>query len=138
MGVLLANGKVEIEAQKAAAGLAISMAGMLAEGFFTWTMEWQKHNSMYLTLMFVMFFLFELLLGLECNSVPLVRDLSMCIYVIHPIGIILVRGLAGALKMTELLVKQSLVHYLLVCVVTLAISFGAALAMKLIKDNIQR
>ena len=138
MGVLLANGKVEIEAQKAAPGLAISMAGMLAEGFFTWTMEWQKHNSMYLTLMFVMFFLFELLLGLECNSVPLVRDLSMCIYVIHPIGIILVRGLAGALKMTELLVKQSLVHYLLVCVVTLAISFGAALAMKLIKDNIQR
>lgn len=138
LGVLLANGKAELETQKAAVGFALSMTAMLAEGLLTWTMEWQKHNSMYLMLIPVMVFLFELLLGLEGNSAPMVRDLSMCIYIIHPISIILVRGMAGALKMTDLLVKQSLVHYLSVCLVTLIISFGIAEGMKFVKNKMQR
>ncbi|TGY97934.1 hypothetical protein E5329_02105 [Petralouisia muris] len=135
MGVLLANGKVEMETQKAAVGLAVSMAGMLAEGYLTFAMEWQKHNSMYLMLIPVMFFLFELLLGLEGVSAEIVRDLSMCVYIIHPISIILVRGMAGAVKMTDLMVKQSLVHYLLVCLVTLVLSFCTAEGMRFVKNR---
>ncbi len=138
LGVLLANGKAELEVRKAAVGLSISMAGMLAEGMLTWALEWQKHNSMYLMLIPVMFFLFELLLGLEGSSASIVRDLSMCIYIIHPVSIILVRGLAGAVKMTDLLVEQSLAHYLLVCLVTLILSFGAAEGMKFVKNKMQR
>ena len=126
MGVLIANGRLTMPARKAAIGLLISMAGMLAEGMLTFTMEWQKHNSMYLMLVPAMFFLFELLLSVELKPFGMARDLSMWVYIIHPICIILVRGAAGALKMEGLIVKQSLVHYLLVCLVSLALAFGAA------------
>lgn len=135
MGVLIANGRLEMVTKKAATGLVIAMAGMLGEGLFTFTMEWQRHNSMYLLLIPVMFFLFELLLSMEGTSFGLVRDLSMCIYIIHPISIILVRGAAGAVKMTDLFVKQSLLHYLAVCAVSLVLSFAAAKAMEFIKSR---
>lgn len=135
MGVLIANGKLEMDTRKAAVGLVIAMVGMLGEGLLTFTLEWQKHNSMYLLLIPVMFFLFELLLSMEGNSFGVVRDLSMCVYIIHPISIILVRGAAGAVKMTDLFVKQSLVHYLVVCVVSFVLSYAVAKAMEFIKNR---
>ncbi|EOS22736.1 hypothetical protein C806_03348 [Lachnospiraceae bacterium 3-1] len=135
MGVVIANGKLEMVTRKAALGLLISMAGMLGEGFLTFTMEWQKHNSMYLLLIPVMFFLFELLLSMDVTSFALARDLSMCVYIIHPISIILVRGAADAVKMTDLFVKQSLVHYLTVCAVSLVLSFVTAKMMEFMKNR---
>ncbi|MCI8484626.1 MAG: acyltransferase family protein [Lachnospiraceae bacterium] len=135
MGVLIANGKIKVPAEKASIGLAASLAGMMAEGLLTYYMNWQKHNSMYLFLLPVMFFLFELLLTAEGNSFKLVRDLSMCVYIIHPICIILVRGGAGALKMTDLLVEQSFIHYLAVCGVSLVLSFGIAEGMAFAKEK---
>lgn len=138
MGVLIANGRLELATRKAAIGFLISMAGMLAEGFLTFAMEWQKHNSMYLMLIPAMFFLFELLLSVETASFGLVRDLSMCVYIIHPICIILVRGVAGAVNMEGLMVKQTLAHYLLVCISSLALSFAAAKGMELIHARCRR
>ena len=137
MGVLIANGRLELPTRKAAIGFLISMAGMLAEGMLTFGMEWQKHNSMYLMLVPAMFFLFELLLSVEADSFGLARDLSMWIYIIHPICIILVRGAAGAVKMEDLLVKQSLVHYLLVCLASVGLSFAGAKGMQLVHMGYQ-
>lgn len=122
MGVVLANGKVRLSRNHAAAGFLISMAGMLAEGFASFYFEWQKHNSMYFMLLLVMFFLFELLLSTQGTQVKMARDLSMYIYILHPFCIVAVRGLAGALKMSELLVKQSLLHYLAVVVTSALLS----------------
>ena len=122
MGVVLANGKVRISQERAAAGLAISLAGMLAEGFLSFQLEWQKHNSMYFLLVPVMFYLFELLLSRKGVEVKAVRDLSMYLYIIHPCCIVIVRGAADVLKMSKLFVQQSLVHYIAVCVVSVLLS----------------
>ncbi len=135
LGVLIANGKLELPAHHAAAGFGVSLAGMLAEGLLTWSLGWQKHNSMYLLLLPVMFFLFEWLLSMEAASSGLLRDASMFIYIIHPICIILVRGAAGVLKLEKILVTQSLVHYLAVCIVSAVISFAAAKGMQLWKNR---
>ncbi len=122
MGVLLANGRVRVSRKSAGIGLAISLAGMLAEGLMSFQFQWQKHNSMYFMLIPVMFFLFELLLSLDCNGMETARDLSMYIYILHPLCIVLVRGAAGALKMEALLVKQSLIHYLAVVLLSVLLS----------------
>lgn len=66
------------------------------------------------------------------SSLKILRNLSMCIYIIHPACIVLVRGIAKVLKLTEILVDHSLVHYLAVCAVSLGISFVAAKAMEVI------
>lgn len=124
MGVLLANGKVRISSKAAGIGFFISLAGMLAEGFMSFQLQWQKHNSMYFLLIPVMFFLFELLLSLDCHGVEIARDLSMYIYILHPLCIVLVRGAATALKMKESLVEQSLVHYLAVALLSVLLSLA--------------
>lgn len=131
MGVLLANGKVRISQKAAGVGLAVSLAGMLAEGFASYSFQWQKHNSMYFLLIPVMFFLFELLLSLECREIGIARDLSMYLYILHPLCIVVVRGAADVLKMKELLVEQSLAHYLAVVAATLLLSLGVIAVQKI-------
>lgn len=122
MGVLIANGKVRMERRQAQIGFLISLAGMLLEGLVSYLFEWQKHNSMYILLIPVMFFLFEWLLASDGMEIDIVRDLSMYIYILHPLCIVLVRGAAGALKMTKILVDQSLVHYLAVVAASVILS----------------
>ncbi len=135
MGVLIANGKIRIPSRQALTGFLVSLAGMLGEGLLSYSLGWQKHNSMYLFLLPAMFFLFQWLLSLEGESFAMARDCSMCIYIIHPLCIILVRGAAGAMKMTGIFVKQSLVHYLSVCAASIALSMLFAYGMRLIKGK---
>lgn len=138
MGVLLANGGVKISTSQALTGFAASLAGMLAEGFLSYSLEWQKHNSMYLFLLPVMFFLFELLRSNEeIIGWRMARDVSMYIYIIHPICIILVRGAAQAVKMKKIFVEQSLVHYLAVCLLSFVLSLGAAEGVKAVSGMIR-
>lgn len=119
-----------------AAAFGISVTAMLAEGFLTWYFEVQRHNSMYLFLIPVMFFLFQLLTCEERgsekriqnkrnNRIPTwnlkrLRGISMWIYIIHPMCIILVRGCAKVIKLQSILVDNSLVHYLMVCMCSAA------------------
>lgn len=135
MGVVIANGGIRISRQKAFLGFLVSLAGMLGEGLLTYKLEWQRHNSMYLLLVPAMFFLFVWLLSLGGESFGLARDCSMCIYVIHPLCIILVRGAAGAMKMTKVFVEQSFIHYLSVCAASVALSVAIAYGMQYIKEK---
>ena len=112
-------------------GLGISMALMLTEGFLTWHYELQRHNSMYLFLLPVMYFLFQLLLWSNSSQQRLIsqkkkstgkqkdyrklRDISLWIYIIHPLCIIGVRGLAKVTGI-KLLAENSVIHYLLVSI----------------------
>ena len=104
------------------AGLAASGVLMLTEGYLTYSLGLQRHNSMYLFLVPVMYFLFRLLLLVPGNAPVLVRNISMLVYVIHPAVIIALRGAAKAAGLTWLLVDNTLVQFLTVT----AASFAAA------------
>ena len=107
-----------------AMGLVTALALMTAEGMILHRLNLQRHDSMYFTLPLVMFFLFRILLtkkaGRPYRWGKRLRGLSTCIYLIHPFCIILVRGAAKAVGPESLLVGNSLVHYLAVCVVSFA------------------
>ena len=124
LGVLLANGKIKISREHAGVGFVVSMAAMLAEGFLSFHFQWQKHNSLYFLLLPVMFYLFELLLSMRGKEIACARELSMYIYILHPLCIVVVRGVAGVLKMSKLLVEQSLIHYLAVVLVSGVLSLA--------------
>lgn len=44
------------------------------------------------------------------------RDISVIIYLIHPFMIVLIRGFAKVIKLQEILVGNSVIHYLAVAV----------------------
>ncbi len=98
-----------------AAGLAAGFALMLAEALFARSQGWQRHDSMYVLLPFVMYFLFALLMRARGRvSLPL-GDFSLLVYILHPAAIIAVRGAARVLGLWGALVENSLGHYAAVC-----------------------
>ena len=106
-------------------GIAVNMAGLIlsavlmtAEGLWLRGLNLQRHDSMYIMLPFVMFFLFRIFLTVRCKPVKSLRTISTWIYLLHPLCIILVRGGAKAAHMEGLFVDNSLVHYLAVCAVS--------------------
>ena len=112
----------------------VCLALMLGEGCLTFTLKWQRHNSMYFFLIPCMYFLFQLLLCLPGKNSPFLRKITLLIYLLHPLVIILVRGFAKATHLYDYLVENSLFHYLAVCVGSFIIAF----CLTCIQDKILR
>lgn len=104
------------------AELMFGMVLMLGEGYLSCLLNVQRHNSMYLFLIPVMYVLFRLLLKVPGHAPAWTRDVSMLVYVIHPAVLIVLRGIAGAAGLTDLLVENTLIQFVSVT----ALSFAAA------------
>lgn len=111
--------------QKAAA-LALSFAAMTAEAFTLRDLGFQRHDSMYLFLVPVVYFLYQCLLSVPAASRKSLRSAATWIYLLHPAVIVVVRGVAKPLRLTGLLVENSLVHFL--AVASLSVMSGILLA----------
>lgn len=96
---------------------------MMTEGFLTWNFDLQKHNSMYLFLVPVMYFLMRGLLSIRGSAPKALRGISMWIYLLHPLCIVVVRGAAKVIKQEKLLVDNNMVFYLAVCVSSFLAAF---------------
>lgn len=103
-------------------GFAVSMLFMLAEGAVLRAFELPRHDSMYIFLLPCMYFLFQAVLQRNRYSSPLLRDVSMYIFILHPIMIIAVRGGARVAGLTDLFVGNNMVHYLAVCLLSVLFS----------------
>lgn len=99
-----------------AAGLVLSFALMLAEALNARAQGWQRHDSMYVLLPFVMYFLFALLSRVKGSVCLPLGSFSLLVYVLHPAVIIVVRGAARFLGLWDILVENSLGHYVAVCI----------------------
>lgn len=100
--------------------LTLSFCAMTAEAFLLHFFELQRHDSMYLFLIPVSFFLYRCLLGLPASPRKPLRTASTWIYILHPAFIVVVRGVAKLLRLTDLFVDNSLVHYLAVSILSVA------------------
>ena len=105
-----------------AIGFALSMVLMSAEGFVLHHLGWQRHDSMYIALLLCMYFLYQLVLSCKRKPKPSLRFISTLIYLIHPFFIVVVRGAAKVTGMESALVQNSLIHFLLVCVLSVLFS----------------
>lgn len=115
--------------------LALSFGAMTAEAFILRHFQLQRHDSMYLFLVPVMFFLYLLLLSLpEAASQKRLRTSAMWIYILHPAFIIVVRGAAKPLHLTAVLVDNSLLHYLTVAL----LSAGTGIFLTLLREKLPK
>ncbi|MBO5237924.1 MAG: serine racemase VanT catalytic subunit [Lachnospiraceae bacterium] len=104
-------------------GCLCSISLMLGEGLILHTHDWQRHDSMYLTLPIVMVFLFSWVLHWKGGSGRRLSRMAMIVYIIHPAMIVAVR-LAGKLTgLTHIVVEQSLVHFILVTIGSLIAAY---------------
>ncbi len=124
-------------------GFLISLLLMVVEGLVLHTFDMQRHDSMYIALIPCMFFLFQLILGINihlpdtfgrrhCLRIRY-HIISMWIYIIHPLMIIAVRGIAKITHLEKILVCNSMIHYAVVCI----ISFLVSLAIELLDRRLR-
>lgn len=107
------------------AGLALCLAGMSGEAFLLRYLHSLRHDSMYLLLIPVMYCLYGLLLSADrwkpegCPPSLRLRRISTVVYILHPAVIVAVR-ICSRLPGLQSLTDQSLIHYLAVCLLSLA------------------
>ena len=123
MSGMIADKVDRISRKKCIVGLSVSILLMLAEGMVLHVFDLQRHDSMYFMLLPCMYFLFNLLIQLKRQRKEMLRTMALIIYIIHPMVIVAVRLMAKILRSQTLLVENSLIHYLAVCIVSVVISF---------------
>lgn len=127
-------------------GLITALLFMTIEGFTLRHFDIPRHDSMYLTLPLCMFFLYRLLLSYpfrysavyegnertsrektwSARTLRACRTMSTWIYILHPAMIVVVRGTTRLFHIEHLLVENSLVHYIAVCILSLTASLVIA------------
>lgn len=99
-------------------GFGVCFGLMLAEGLTLHHFQMQRHDSMYLFLLPCMYFLFSLLLNFRGKRHAWMRDVSLIVYIIHPMVIVGIRLLAKLFHLQKLLVDNSMIHFLAVVVIS--------------------
>lgn len=122
LGGAVAEWKTPWPAGRSAAALAAAFGLMTAEAFWLRSVEWLRHDSMYVSLPLVMLFLFSLLFRWKVRGGSGMSRLALALYVVHPWAIVLVRGGAKVLRLSWLLVDCTPVFYLAVCLLSAALS----------------
>ena len=115
LGLVLRKQK-PLSGKQSGIGTGICLGLMLAEGIVLHRFSLQRHDSMYLLLLPAMYFLFSWVRTWRVPAFPKACQMSALIYLIHPLCIIAVRGIGGALDLRWLLVDNSLVHFAAVAV----------------------
>ncbi|BCJ95014.1 membrane bound serine racemase VanT [Anaerocolumna cellulosilytica] len=128
LGAVLAINKRNVMKGNPRIGLILSLLLMTCEGLLLHTFDIQRHDSMYVTLLPVMYYLFQTLLSMRVCSENLkgywllnfmgpvrskdLRFISMVIYIFHPLGIILIRGFSKVTGLEYLFITNSVIHFL--------------------------
>ena len=125
LGGFIADTHHKISFRNSFLGCGISFALMLAEAMLLHYLDLQRHDSMYVFLLPCMYILFHGILHYQGKRLVWMRTLSLCIYIIHPMMIIAVRLLAKVAHLQNLLIENSMLHFLMVCFTSVAVSIVA-------------
>lgn len=125
LGGYIADNKDRLSFKKSIIGFATCFSLMFAEALTLHRFELQRHDSMYVFLLPSICFLFYFLMHFKGKNRAQLRTISLIIYIIHPFVIVLIRLFAKITHLQNALVENSLIHYLLVCI----ISAGLGLAL---------
>lgn len=125
LGGIIAEKKERMPLKRACVGFSVSLVIMLSEGLMLHAIGVQRHDSMYVFLPVCMYFLFSAILHVQGRKVSGLRTVSLLVYIVHPMMIIVLRGTVKLLHMSNLLIENSLVNYMAVCLLSIAFSVFA-------------
>lgn len=123
LGYSFSKIKLKINTKNNMILIIISLILMVIEGLILHNFKLQKHDSMYFMLIPVMFFIFNMLLQINEENNKKLRSIATIIYIIHPMFIILIRGIAKVIHLENLMIENSIIHYLLVTISSVIFSF---------------
>ena len=137
MGYMLKEKQLNIRTKQNVILIVFSIILMIIEGLILRQFDLQRHDSMYIMLIPLMFVLFNLIIQKQDKSAnnKKLRELSTTIYIMHPLFIIVVRGIAKIVHLQDLMIDNSVIHYLLVVISTIIFSICFEFIKEKIKDG---
>lgn len=115
--------KTDISRKTSAYILVFSAAAMLAEALILRKMDFQRHDSMYIMLIPCVFSLFSLLKSIKGKRSKRLRDMSLCIYIIHPMIIILLRFAAKTAGLKKIISDNALIFFFITALLSCACAY---------------
>ena len=122
LGSALRQKKPQIPRKYAIMAFGISLVFLLGEGLLLRRYDLQRHDSMYLMLIPCVYFLFCILKTIRGKRLKICAEISLLVYIFHPLAILIVRMLGRLTGAENLLIYNSLGHF----VATTFVSFAAA------------
>lgn len=102
--------------------IVLFLSLMVFEGLLLHHFNMQRHDSMYIMLIPTMISIFYLLIQNNKGNHKKLRRIATLVYILHPLFIILVRGIAKILHLESLMIDNSVIHFLLVVSMTMIFS----------------
>ena len=115
--------------------LAVSLAVLTAEALLVKNLGFIRHDSMYFALVPASLFLFSLLSSFRGERKKSLATVAAATYIIHPMMIIAVRLAAKLISPLKILVDSRLLLFIVVTVISLAVSFLFAFVLGKIKKK---
>lgn len=108
---------------------------MSVEGSILHYYNLQRHDSMYLFLLPLMYFLFCYLMDHSKTLNKKIRNIATYIYIFHPLFIVGIRFVSGIIGMDKIFVENNLILYLLVCITTTIFAFLIEKIKEVVKNE---
>lgn len=134
LGYVLRSRKISLKKSVALGLLIFSFLLLTVEGFVLHYLNFQRHDSMYMMLLPVMFYLFYLIKEVKTTS-RYKRNIATTIYIFHPWFIIVVRGVAKLLNLQKFMIDNSVIHYILVAGTTLIFAISLEKVKEVMLDG---
>jgi len=122
LGGMIADKAIKVTLKQSVVGFVISLVLMFGEGMALHHWGVQRHDSMYMMLLPCMFFLFNALTYWKGRRMKALSSITLIVYIIHPMIIVIVRMFATILRMQTILIENSLIHYVVVSVLSVIAS----------------
>lgn len=119
--------------KKLIVALEISFVFMTLEAFLLHGFGIPRHDSMYFFLVPTMLLLFENLRTIKISQIPIMRKISMLIYIIHPAIIILLRGTSKIIS-EDFFANRQLLLFVLTTVFSIVFSIFVVITVSFVKN----
>lgn len=133
MGYTFKSIKNEISIKTNIALIIVFACLMLIEGMLLYSYNIPRHTSMYLFLIPLSYFLFNITIYHTGGSNKKIRNIASWIYILHPLFIIIIRILAKILHL-NILIDNSLIMFILVTLSTVTFT----IILETIKKHLQK
>ncbi len=117
MGYLIKTNKIENKCSLIYS--LILFICMTMEGIILHYFNLQKHDSMYIFLVPLMYFLFSYLINNSKTSNKVLRSIATYIYIFHPLFLVVIRFVSEIVGIDNIFVENNLILYLTVCTITI-------------------
>lgn len=133
LGYIIKSKRIKIDRNKNLIFILIFTILMIVEGLILHHFNLQRHDSMYIMLIPTMIYVFNFIIQNNNENNKRLRNIATTIYVMHPMFIIVVRGIAKIVHLQNLMIYNSIVHYLLVVILTV----GFSIVFEMTKEKVE-